>query len=97
VYIPKSLIGDTSSLKVYLDGSESAYTTESQGESWLVSFSYQHSSHRIVVALGAEAVPFVESTLGKLLIFGAPAAVIAIAAVLLVNKKRKRKQTVNNG
>jgi hypothetical protein len=98
VYVPKSLIGDISSLKVYLDGNELTHAAKSQGESWLVSFIYQHSSHRIVLALGAEAAPFVESTLGTLLIFGALAAVVvAIVAILLVNKKRKRSQAVNNG
>jgi hypothetical protein len=96
VYIPKTLMADVSNLKVYLDGSETTYTTEQQGDSWLVSFSYQHSSHQIVLALGAEpATPFIESPLGIIVIASVAAAVIAITAIALATKKRKQKQTAN--
>jgi hypothetical protein len=97
VYIPKSLITDVSSLKVYLDGSETTYATESQGDAWLVSFSYQHSSHKIVLALSAESsAPLGENTLEIIVIAGVLAAVVAIAAVLLVTKKRRQKLTANS-
>ncbi len=49
VHIPKSLISDASNLKVYLDGNQLVYTTQSQGDSWLVSFSYHHSTHQISI------------------------------------------------
>ncbi|MEM2129704.1 MAG: LamG domain-containing protein [Candidatus Bathyarchaeia archaeon] len=54
VYIPKSLIGDTSLLKVYLDGAQIEYTVESQADSWLLFFSYQHSTHIVTISLGPQ-------------------------------------------
>jgi hypothetical protein len=97
VYIPKSLITDISDLKVYLDGSETTYATEQQGESWLVTFSYQHSDHKIVLALNVEAAtPSGTITPEIIAIISVPAVVIATAAVLLINRRRKQKQTANN-
>ncbi len=49
VDIPKSLISDVSNLRVFLDAKQLAYTTQSQGDSWLVSFSYHHSTHQVSI------------------------------------------------
>jgi hypothetical protein len=90
IYMPKTLIADISNLKVYLDGSETTYTTETQGDSWLVSFSYQHSSHQIVLALGAEpATTLGISTTVIIAIAAVLVAVIAAATVILLRRKRK--------
>jgi hypothetical protein len=50
VYIPKSLLNDTSDLKVSLDGNQMEYTSQSQGDCWLLYFTYHHSTHSIVVS-----------------------------------------------
>ena len=55
VCIPKSLLNDTLSLKVYLDGNQIDYTTQSQNDNWLLYFSYHHSSHTVMINLGSSA------------------------------------------
>jgi parallel beta-helix repeat protein len=51
VSIAKTLVGNVSDLKVYLDGSESEYSITSVDDSWLLMFSYAHGSHQVVVNL----------------------------------------------
>jgi hypothetical protein len=51
VYIPKSLMSDAANLTVLLDGEQIACYTESQTDTWAVSFSYHHSTHNVVFNL----------------------------------------------
>jgi hypothetical protein len=51
VTIAKTLIGDISTLKVYLDGNETNYTVNDLTYSWLIHFTYHHSTHKIVMNL----------------------------------------------
>jgi hypothetical protein len=55
MYIPKSLITDISGLTVNLDGNQLSYTSNSQDDSWLVSFTYHHSTHQVTVNLFSDA------------------------------------------
>ena len=57
VCIPQSLIPDISELNVMLDGSSINYTSVLQGNVWVITFSYHHSSHTIVMALGSTPTP----------------------------------------
>lgn len=52
-YIAKSLVRNIDGLSVYLDGDKLPYTVASHGDSWLVSFTYHHSSHHITIELGS--------------------------------------------
>lgn len=54
VYIPKSLINDISSLKVYLDNNQIQYTSQSQGDGWLLYFTYHHSTHSVTINLSSQ-------------------------------------------
>ena len=92
VYIPKSLINDISSLKVYLDENLITYNTESQGNSWVVSFSYSHSDHKIVIQLNVASKA--DGTLTDYIIYIAIIAVaIAVAfTIVALKKKRQHKQ-----
>ena len=56
-FIAKSLVGDISGLKVYLDGNPLNYTATLQGDSWLIHFTYHHSTHKVVMNLGAATNP----------------------------------------
>jgi len=97
LYIPKSLISDVSDIKVYLDGNPLAYSTESQGDSWFVSFTYHHSTHEVVINLGSAPSPtFIQSQLGKLTIFGVTISAIAIVAVFLAIRRIKNKKLKPN-
>ena len=51
IFIPKNVASDVSSLKVYLDGNPISFNSESQTDSWIVSFSYSQGQRSIVIAL----------------------------------------------
>ncbi len=91
IYVPKSLISDISSLKVYLDGAQLAYTSESQGDSWRLYFTYHHSTHQVAINFGsAQSSITSQNQYGQWLVIGAAAiAAIAFVAVLVVLKKKK--------
>jgi hypothetical protein len=55
VVIPKTLIGDISSLKVYIDDNPLSFNSISQTDSWVISFTYQHSSHRISIDMSSDS------------------------------------------
>lgn len=57
VCIPQSLIPDISGLNVMLDGASINYTSVLQGNVWVITFSYHHSSHTIVMALDSTLAP----------------------------------------
>ncbi len=87
VCIPQSLIPDISKLNVMLDGASINYTSVSQGNVWLITFTYHHSSHTIVIALGSST-----STVPEFPSFAILSLVIILAvsvAVVLTLRKRK--------
>jgi len=53
--VPNSLVSDVSQLKVLLDGNQLSYSFQLQGDSWIVSFIYHHSTHQVKVNFGAAA------------------------------------------
>jgi parallel beta-helix repeat protein len=52
VCIPKSLVNNSSLLKVYLDGEQLTYLVEMREDFWLISFTYRHSVHEILINFG---------------------------------------------
>ncbi len=97
VNIPKSLVSDVSSLKVYLDGNQLTYAVESQGDSWLLSFTYHHSTHQVTITMGTvSSTPLKQSQLLEIVIAGAIIAAIAIVAGFLVVRKNKDKKLKPN-
>ena len=51
IYIPKTILIDISELKAYVDNNEISFSTESQKDNWLISFSYSHSQHIITMTM----------------------------------------------
>jgi hypothetical protein len=92
VYIPKSLITDISALNVYLDENAITYNTESQGDSWVISFSYTHSEHKIVIALSAASKVGEIPTDIIIAIIAAVAIALIIVTAVALKKKRQGKQ-----
>ena len=90
ISIPKSLIADIKGLTVNLDGSPIAYTSQSAGDSWLVSFSYHHSTHKIVLELNSSAastgILLAQQWIVYLVV--ASAAALVIVAALVARKIR---------
>jgi hypothetical protein len=79
VTIAKTLIANINELEVSVDGNQINYAATSTDYSWLIHFTYGHSSHNIVIALGS---PSVESS--KETPLGIAASVIVMAGVLTI-------------
>jgi len=92
VYIPKSLINDVSDLTVYLDGNLITYNSESQADSWILSFSYAHSEHKVTIDLSA-AISKEDETPTDFTIYIIIIAVVIAAAVATIALKRKHQHT----
>jgi hypothetical protein len=58
VTLAKTLVADITNLKVYLDGTPLEYSTGSTDDSWIIYFTYSHSTHRITIVIN----PMVERT-----------------------------------
>ena len=89
VYIPKTLLSNTSRLIVWMDQNQLSPTIQSDGDSWLIYLTYNHSIHYITVDLTGETVTVDEFPYCNLILY---AAVIGIAAVAIVALKRGRKK-----
>jgi hypothetical protein len=99
--IPKTLISVVANLKVTLDGVDVPYQTLSQGDVWLVTIEYSHSSHSVIMSLneqGYSAPTQSEQTiepqgLPVITILMAVVVVlvfVAIVSLTIVFKQRKR-------
>jgi hypothetical protein len=90
VTLAKSLVSNPENIKVYLDGNHLSYEVTSNEDSWLLTFTYTHSTHNVIVSL-ATSENRTASLGNELLIIGAAIIVVVIVAGLLVYfKKRKR-------
>ena len=52
--IAKSLVSNGENIRVYLDGNQLNYEIKSTAESWILTFSYQHSEHQVVIDLATD-------------------------------------------
>jgi regulation of enolase protein 1 (concanavalin A-like superfamily) len=92
MYVARSVIGDITGVKAYLDGVEIGYSATAVNDSWLFHFSYQHSTHAVLVSLGPSPSVFsLDSPLGLAIIIGIILIVI-VAGVLVALRKRKASQ-----
>jgi hypothetical protein len=49
--IAKSLVSNAENIKVYLDEKQLSFEVTSDADSWLLSFTYTHSTHRVCISL----------------------------------------------
>ncbi len=49
VSIPKSFMPEKEDIRVFLDGKQINYELSSTGDSWIISFTYQHSTHQVTI------------------------------------------------
>ena len=90
IYIPKTLISDISTLKTYIDGNQIAFNSESQADSWLISFTYSHSQHTITMSIGSVSEVTYPDSFSQWIIYIAPiAAIAAVVAGTAVAFKRR--------
>jgi hypothetical protein len=52
VYIAKTLINNIGQVKAYVNNNAVNYTATQIDDSWLLHFTYQHSTHTVVISLG---------------------------------------------
>jgi hypothetical protein len=96
VHIAKTLVENIADVKVYLDGNQLDYTVTSLDDSWLLHFTYGHSTHIIAISLGL--VPFIPPQLITPLSLGILAVVLAVATTILIFKiRRGTPSTILNG
>jgi hypothetical protein len=92
IYIPKTLVSDISTLKTYIDGNQIAFKSESQDDSWLISFTYSHSQHTITMSIGSVSEVSNPDSIPQWIIYIIPVAVIsAVIAGAVVFKRRTSK------
>jgi hypothetical protein len=76
ITIAKSLVSNIQDVKVYLDGNQLNFNMTEKGDSWLLHFTYTHSTHRVIMTLSS--APSGESPLGPALVVGLPITAIAL-------------------
>ena len=93
VYIPKTIINDISTLKAYLDGNQISFNSEAQADSWLISFTYSHSTHTITMTLAEPATISNPNTnlIPEIVYYIIPVAAIALVLATVFTLKRKSK------
>jgi uncharacterized repeat protein (TIGR02543 family) len=90
VIIPKSLVADISTIKVFVDENRMSYNSVSQKDAWAISFTYQQSSHQVRLGLDETPTQSFNLPVDLVVIIGAVLAVtIAIAVVVVVLVKRR--------
>ncbi len=87
VCVPQSLIPDISKLNVTLDGGTINYNSISEGNVWLISFTYHHSSHTVVITFGSQTSIVPEFP--TLIILPLLATVILLSIIFVRERKPK--------
>jgi len=96
INVPKTLVGDISNLKVYLDGNEVTFNSELQIDTWVITIYYTHSAHTIVMDLSGSGASNVDNQpLGQLPIYEIAIIAIVIIAVVAVAVLKKKQKTFN--
>jgi hypothetical protein len=85
--IAKSLVSNAENIKVYLDGNQLDYEVTSNSNSWLLTFTYQHSTHQVRINLATNAVG---DTFSWIWIAAAIIIVVAVAIGLVAWRKKKK-------
>ena len=89
VCIAKTLVQDPSEIRVQIDGSSLDCTTISAEDAWLLHFTYFHSTHSVIVNLGATDAD--ANLLGNWMFCVAVAVIISVVvAAMIVNRSRVR-------
>jgi hypothetical protein len=88
VMMAKDPQGAKFDMKAYIDGEQLNYTSISSEDCWELSFSYPHSTHKILVALYPISTSFFETLFGRALVLAISVFVIVFVAMLAIRKKR---------
>lgn len=88
--IAKSLIPNAENVRVYLDGNQLNYSMTLTTNSWLLEFTYPHSTHQVSVQLAASATssPPSEINYGIWIVLPVIIVVFAFAGMVIWRKKK---------
>jgi outer membrane protein assembly factor BamB len=78
VTVAKSLVANITNIRVYLDGNQTEYSIASTDDSWLLTFNYIHSTHKVAVDLDINIVP--EFPLSSILLLFMTAIMLPVIA-----------------
>jgi len=87
--IAKTLVANVADVRVYLNGDQLNYTSTSLDDSWLLHFTYTHSTHGVIISLRTASVPL-EIPFGSALTYGIIIAAVVIVAFVIVLKKKHK-------
>lgn len=90
--IAKSIVGDVGNIEVYINDDPIDYSVSSKEDSWLVYFTYPHSTHSVSIQLGSAAIFGISFEIILVIII----IVIALASLGLVYFIKKRQKTSTN-
>jgi hypothetical protein len=96
VTIAKTLIENISQLEVYLDGNQINYTATSTDFTWVIHFTYPHSTHKVVITSSS---PHAESSIETPMCIATALNSIVIAMlalILIVIKARQHHESKSN-
>jgi parallel beta-helix repeat protein len=90
VTIAKNLIPNSENIRVYLDGNQLNYSITLTTNSWLLEFTYSHSTHQVTVQLAASTTssPVPEIDYWIWIVLPVVIAVFAFAGVVIWRKKK---------
>jgi peptidoglycan/xylan/chitin deacetylase (PgdA/CDA1 family)/PKD repeat protein len=91
VTIAKTLVANITNLKVFLDGTQLQYSTTETGDSWVVSFTYTHSTHYITLALNPSRLRGDVNNDGRVNILDVSIVVLAFASARALKRRGNRK------
>jgi hypothetical protein len=93
IYIPKSILSDISKLSATIDGHETTFDSENQADAWLITFSYTHSSHTIIMSIGDDMkAPVSGGDNSQILLYVVvPLVVIVVVAFAAIGLLKRRK------
>ena len=85
------MVNDATSLRIYLDGEEIEYSIASLDDSWLLHFTYHHSTHKVALTFNSVVTQNNESPLENWMLIAGIAITVAIALIVVATVVSRRK------
>lgn len=89
VTFARSLVADMKNINVYVDDNQLEYAIMPQDNSWVILFTYEHSTHNVKVNLGKAQSSFIETPLVKAAILAGSLSVIVLLVVIFILRRHK--------
>ena len=94
--IAKTLVLNPENIKVQLDGKQLNYSVAEAADSWLITFTYSHSTHEIIMHLEAAMKSNSSFSVDFKVLSGVGAALAIAIAIVIVAVGRMKKNSLSN-